>query len=140
MKNTHVTGAISSVPTAEREDGIAADCAHERRLRILHAPPNTAPDQREGSPHQGDVSTGTREGTCWASVSCNVNVEVEAEATAKPCFPYACLWNYLLQSNVTMCASHSDRHIKAANVRFAPRGSFYLIQITFMRIHALDCL
>lgn len=107
MKNTHVTGAISSVPTAEREDDIAADCAHERRLRILHAPPNTAPDQREGSPHQGDVSTGTREGTCWASVSCNVNVE----ATAKPRFSYACLWNYLLLHDVrvTFRTSHQSR-------------------------------
>lgn len=92
MNNTHLTRAISSVPTAEREDDIAAACAHERRLRILHAPPNMAPDQREGSPHQVDVNNGTREGTCWAAGSSNVNVE----ATAKPRFPYECLWNYLL--------------------------------------------
>lgn len=89
-KSTHQCRDISPgclhCPTAEKEDDITAVCADQRRLRILHAPPNTAPDQRGGSPHQGDVNNGAREGSSGAKVSCNVNVE----AAAMPRFTSAC--------------------------------------------------
>lgn len=63
-------------PTAEREDDITAD---QRRLRILHAPPNTAPDQRGGSPRRGDVNNGATEGSSgaatwmWRQQRCHVS-------------------------------------------------------------------
>lgn len=90
MKSTHLCKDIFPgrlhCPTAGREDDITAVCADQRRLRILHAPPNTAPDQRGGSLHQGDVNKGAREGPSGAKGSCNVNVE----AAAMPRFTSAC--------------------------------------------------
>lgn len=84
MKSTHLCRDISPgrlhCPTAGREDDITAVCADQRRLRILHAPPNTAPDQRGGSPHQGDVNNGARECSSGAKGSCNVSEEAAAMA------------------------------------------------------------